>query len=94
MNEWHSVKKDGYPPDDTFCLVTVVYGDGSRAVEDAYTHVADVSGMVDKRTNVGKQFIADHPDGVWQHWHSDGFFESVYDRVIAWMPYSEMYQGE
>lgn len=94
MSEWRSVAKDGYPPSDTFCLVTVEYGNGSRAVEDAYSHVANVSMMVDKRTNAGKQFIADHPDGVWQQWHSDGFFEMAYDRVIAWMPYPEPYEGD
>lgn len=36
MNEWHSVKNDGLPPEGTECIVTVEFFDGTRNVYDSY----------------------------------------------------------
>lgn len=94
MSEWHSVVEYGYPKDDTVCMITYVLDDGTRIVDDSYTHIADVSRLVDKRTNEGKRYIAEHPDGIWQQWHSDGFWEAACRSIIAWMPYPAPYEGD
>ena len=97
MNEWYSIADCGYPKDDTVCMVTYVLDDGTRIVDDSYTHLMDVSKLVDKRTNEGKRYIAEHPDGIWRQWHSDGFWKAWKDtgrRIIAWMPYPDPYEGD
>lgn len=95
---WHSVKKEGYPPEGQDCLVTVLYNHGLPCVEDGYVFVRDVSSLVDLRTKNGQKFVKDHPNGIWQQYHSDGFYgnmiESDLFRVIAWFPYPEPYFGE
>ena len=33
---WHSVKKEGLPPEGTECIVTVEFFDGTRSVYDSF----------------------------------------------------------
>lgn len=99
MCEWHSVKLEGYPPDEQLCTVTIAYGN-IRICDGPFMHLSDVSPLVDKRTKSGKQYIAEHPDGVWRACNDDGYFETVeensyeYAKVIAWMPEPLPYDGE
>ena len=97
MCEWHSVKLEGYPPDEQLCTVTIAYGN-IRICDGPFMHLSDVSQLVDKRTNSGKKYIAEHPNGVWRCYFDDGYFEDYeeeeYAKVVAWMPEPEPYTGE
>ena len=97
MCEWHSVKLEGYPPDEQLCMVTISYGSW-RVLGRTYMHISDVSPLVDKRTNSGKHYIAEHPNGVWRGYNEDGHFETVeedeYIKVLAWMLEPEPYKGD
>lgn len=97
MCEWHSVKLEGYPPDEQIVIVTRQYKGGVPQVEDCFKYVRDVSKYVDTRTTEWKQFVEEHKDGVWMSWNSDGFWEFEFDgycEITAWMPYPEPYTGE
>ena len=94
---WHSIAKDGLPPDEEIVIVTRLYKGGVPEIEDGFKYVRDVSKHVDMRTAMGKTFVENHKDGVWMSWHSDGFWEyefNEYCEVLAWMPYPEPYEGD
>lgn len=94
---WHSVKLEGYPPDEQICTVTIAYGD-YRICKNLFVHVSDVSALVDKRTKSGMQYIAEHPSGVWHVYEDEGYLEDFeendYAKVVAWMLEPEPYTGE
>ena len=94
---WHSVKREGFPPDEQPVIVTRQYKGSVPEVEDCFKYVRDVSKHVDMRTTEGKRFVEEHKDGVWMSWNSDGFWEyefNYYCEITAWMPYSEPYRGD
>ncbi len=94
---WHSVAKDGLPPDEEMVLVTIQYKGGFE-VYDGFKHCSDLTKYVDMRYKNGKDFVMKHQDGAWYSYHSDGFWEYWSDgvgyEIVAWMPYPEPYGVE
>jgi len=95
---WHSVAKEGFPPDGQTVMVTVQYEGGVRQTEEGFTYCHDLTKHVDMRYKNGKDFVREHKDGIWFSWHSDGFYEywleSDYCKIVAWMPYPAPYEGD
>lgn len=97
MNEWHSVKHEGLPPDEEIVLVTIRYKCGNTVYE-GFKHCRDLTKYVDMRYKNGKDFVMNHKDGAWYSYHSDGFWEYWSDgvgyEIVAWMPYPAPYEGD
>ena len=94
---WHSVKKEGYPPDEQTVFVTMMNKSGESEVYDGFKYERDVSKLVDMRTKYGKQFVEDNKNGVWFSWRDDYWEhwpENEYYTILAWMPYPEPYRGD
>lgn len=93
---WHSIAKEGYPPDGQTVFVTMMNKSGELEVCDGFKYEREVSKLVDMRTKYGKQFVEDNKNGVWfswcddywEHWH-----ENEYYTILVWMPYPEPYGG-
>ena len=94
---WHSVSKDGLPPDEEMVLVTIRHKGGNEVCE-GFKHCRDLTKYVDMRYKNGKDFVMNHKDGAWYSYHSDGFWEYWADdvgyEIVAWMPYPEPYKGD
>lgn len=94
---WHSVLKDGFPPDEEMVLVTIRHKGGNEVCE-GFKHCRDLTKYVDMRYKNGKDFVMKHKDGAWYSYHSDGFWEYWSDgvgyEIVAWMPYPDPYEGD
>lgn len=94
---WHSVLKDGFPPDEEMVLVTIRHKDGNEVCE-GFKHCRDLTKYVDMRYKNGKDFVMKHKNGAWYSYHSDGFWEYWSDgvgyEIVAWMPYPAPYEGD
>lgn len=94
---WHSVKCEGFPPDEEMVLVTIRHKGGNEVCE-GFKHCRDLTKYVDMRYKNGKDFVMKHKDGAWYSYHSDGFWEYWSDgvsyEIVAWMPYPDPYEGD
>lgn len=89
--EWHSVKKDGYPPEKRIVIVTIESCDGERWVCSDARYVSDLAaeGYIE-------DYVKSHPDGIWEWAYEAGadYWEDIREPVIAWADYPLPYDGE
>lgn len=92
--EWIPVSSGQMPKDKEPVLVTVLDSYGDRFVMDSVRFISH-EGMAGEYTI---QYAEKHPDGIWEWAYEAGadYWEEIsqHEKVIAWAPLPEPYQGE
>lgn len=89
--EWHSVKKDGYPPEKMVVIITVEDADGDRYVKTDCRYIKDLASE-----GYREDYVLAHPNGIWEWAYEAGadYWEDISGNVIAWAYEPEPYVGE
>lgn len=88
---WHSIKKEGLPPEREIVMVTVVYPNGERSVYENARYIRDL-----KSEGYKDKFCVEHPDGIWEWLYEagTGYWEHLDGTVVAWAYCHEPYEGD
>lgn len=91
MSDWKSVKKDGYPPEKEWVIITAIDRDGDRYTQTGCRYIRDL-----EEENYTDEYISKHPNGVWEWAYEAGadYWEDIENEVIAWMLEPEPYEGD